>query len=134
MGATLTQSRDIFSALGDWLRLRLACCLLSQPEGLCVCELVDALDVTQPNVSQHLKQMKSAGLVDERRDGRFIYYRLRDAQHPFLNSLRCCLESCCCAPEVQQDLGRLRQRLELRRDGKCVVGFRPASRRVAQQA
>lgn len=127
MDAALAQSRDIFSALGEPLRLRLACCLLSHPDGLCVCELVEALDAAQPNVSQHLKQLKAAGLVEEQRDGRFIYYRMRDAAHPFLSSLRCCLESCCCAPQVQQDLGRLRTRLGLRREGKCVVGFRPAA-------
>lgn len=123
MNVALTESENLFSALGDRFRLRLACCLLTVREGLCVCELVDALKVSQPNASRHLKLMKSAGLVEEDRDGRWAYYRLKDADHPFLKNIRCCIESVCCCVDIQDDLRRLRSRLKLRRGGKCVVGF-----------
>ncbi|MGH7568774.1 MAG: ArsR/SmtB family transcription factor [Gemmatimonadales bacterium] len=111
-----------FAALGDRMRLRLACCLLTASQGLCVCELVDSLQESQPNVSRHLKVLKAAGLVTGRRDGRWIYYQLRDPEHPLLQSLRTCIETVCCCADVQQDLGRLSPRLRLRRGGKCVVG------------
>ena len=124
MNVALSESKNLFGALGDRLRLRLACCLLTVKEGLCVCELVDALKVSQPNASRHLKLMKSAGLVEEDREGRWVYYRLKDAEHPFFKNIRCCIETVCCCADIQDDLRRLRSRLRLRRDGKCVVGFR----------
>ena len=124
MNVALAESENLFSALGDRLRLRLACCLLTIKEGLCVCELVDALNVSQPNASRHLKLMKSAGLAEEDRDGRWAYYRLKDADHPFFKNIRCCIETVCCCSDIQEDLRRLRARLKLRRGGKCVVGFR----------
>ncbi|MFQ5696196.1 MAG: ArsR/SmtB family transcription factor [Terriglobia bacterium] len=129
MQLTLEQPKELFAVLGERLRLRLACCLLAAREGLCVCEIVDALAEPQPNVSRHLKLMKAAALVEESRDGRWVYYRLKDARHPLLQSIRGCLESVCCCQDVQADLKRLRQRLKRRRGGKCVVGFRKKPRR-----
>ncbi len=123
MQLALEQPKDLFAVLGERVRLRLACCLLAVKGGLCVCEMVDALKEPQPNLSRHLKLMKSAGLVDEQRDGRWIYYRLKDAEHPFFDNLRCCLEAVCCCFDIQADLKRLRERLKLRRGGKCVIGM-----------
>src|SRR5215469_4471344 len=123
MNVALAESENLFGALGDRLRLRLACCLLTVKAGLCVCELVDALKASQPNASRHLKLMKSAGLVEEERDGRWVYYRLKDAEHPFFKNIRCCIETVCCCADIQGDLRRLRSRIKLRRGGKCVVGF-----------
>ena len=124
MNQAQEESKELFDALGDRLRLRLACCLLTAKEGLCVCELVDALEVSQPNASRHLKLMKAAGLVEEDRDGRWVYYRLKDTEHSFFKNIRCCIETVCCCTDIQDDLRRLRARLKLRRGGKCVVGFR----------
>lgn len=124
MELALEQPKDLFAVLGDRVRLRLACCLLAAKDGLCVAELVDALEEPQPNVSRQLKLMQSAGLVEERREGRWVYHSLKDADHPFFDNLRCCLETVCCCFDIQQDIKRLRARLKLRRDGKCVVGMR----------
>lgn len=124
MQIALRQPVDLFAVLGDRLRLRLACCLLTVKEGLCVCELVDALQASQPNVSRHLRLMKGAQLVEERREGRWVYYRLKDADHLLFDNIRCCLDTVCCCDDIQQDLRRLRARLKLRQGGKCVVGFR----------
>jgi len=113
-----------FAALGDRMRLRIACCLLAAPTpgGLCVCELVDATGEPQPNVSRQLKLLQAAGLVIERREGRWIYHELTDSQHPLLQSIRACIDTVCCCEDVQEDLTRLRARLALREGGKCVVG------------
>lgn len=120
-----TAPEAAFAALGDRGRLRVACCLLEVGDGgSCVCELVDALDEPQPNVSRDLKVLKDAGLVTERREGRWIYYRLLNPDDPILRSIRGCLDATCCCSDVQQDLVRLRQRLALRESGKCVVGLR----------
>jgi ArsR family transcriptional regulator len=120
-----TPADAAFAALGERGRVRLACCLLEAAAGLCVCELVDALAESQPNVSRDLKVLKDAGLVDERREGRWVYHRLRDPNDPILRGIRSCLDATCCCGDVQQDLSRLRRRLELRVNGKCVVGLRP---------
>lgn len=70
---------DLFRALADPTRLR--CLLLLQREGeLCVCELTHALGESQPKVSRHLAQLREAGIVSDRRQGLWVYYRL----HPEL--------------------------------------------------
>ena len=63
-----------FRALADPLRLQIIELLRSQE--LCVCELCDRLDVNQSKLSFHLKNLKEAGLVNSRQEGRWIYYRL----------------------------------------------------------
>jgi ArsR family transcriptional regulator len=64
----------LFKALGDETRLRIVA-LLSHGE-LCVCHLEEALRLSQPKVSRHLATLRSAGVVDHRRDGTWVYYRL----------------------------------------------------------
>ena len=64
-----------FQLLSDDTRLR--CLFLMQHEGeLCVCELIHALRVIQPKVSRHLAALRDAGVVIDRRQGQWIYYRL----------------------------------------------------------
>jgi DNA-binding transcriptional ArsR family regulator len=66
----------LLKALVAPLRLALVDLLADAPR--CVHELVDALDAPQPLVSQHLKVLKSAGLVATTRRGREVVYRLAD--------------------------------------------------------
>src|SRR5688500_19695977 len=66
----------LFKALGDETRLRIVA-LLSHGE-LCVCHLESALDLSQPNASRHLAILRAAGVVETRRDGSWVYYRLAD--------------------------------------------------------
>lgn len=66
----------LFRALSDETRLR--CLTLLQQEGeLCVCELTYALAAAQPKISRHLAQLRDAGIVADRRQGLWVYYRLR---------------------------------------------------------
>ena len=64
----------LFKALGDETRLRIVA-LLSHGE-LCVCHLEEALRLSQPKVSRHLATLRSAGVVEHRREGTWVYYRL----------------------------------------------------------
>jgi ArsR family transcriptional regulator len=64
----------LFKALGDETRLRIVA-LLAHGE-LCVCHLEEALRLSQPKVSRHLAILRSAGVVDPRRDGAWVYYTL----------------------------------------------------------
>lgn len=69
----------LFRALGDETRLRIVA-LLSHGE-LCVCHLERALDLSQPNVSRQLGILRMAGVVDARRDGTWVYYKLAPQEH-----------------------------------------------------
>src|SRR5437867_5757162 len=64
----------LFKALGDETRLRMVA-LLAYGE-LCVCHLEEALGLSQPNVSRQLAILRSAGIVEDRREGNWVYYRL----------------------------------------------------------
>jgi len=67
---------NLFRTLGQPSRLRI---LLAIGEGeACVCHLEALLGYRQAYISQQLMELRKAGIVDARRDGRFIFYRLRD--------------------------------------------------------
>src|SRR5262245_58299608 len=73
----LEQAQRWFHALSDETRLQLLE-LLREGEQ-CVCDLTDALDAAQSRLSFHLKTLKDAGLVTDRRQGRWVYYSLNPA-------------------------------------------------------
>lgn len=75
--------REVLAAAGELLRalaapVRIAIVLQLRESQRCVHELVDALSVPQPLVSQHLKILKAAGVVTGERSGREVLYRLAD--------------------------------------------------------
>ncbi len=70
-----TSPEIFFQMLADTTRLRVAMLLQSYGE-LCVCELTHALALSQPKISRHLGQMRESGLVEVRRVGRWMYYRI----------------------------------------------------------
>jgi len=69
-----------FESLSDETRRRILVLILKQEE-LCVCELFQALEVAQPKVSRHLAVLRDAGLLAQRREGTWVFYRL-DPQLP----------------------------------------------------
>jgi ArsR family transcriptional regulator len=73
--AAMINPADFFAALANDTRLRSLMLLSRQPE-LCVCELTHALGLSQPHISRHLAQLREAGLVADRRDGVWVYYRI----------------------------------------------------------
>jgi DNA-binding transcriptional ArsR family regulator len=78
-----TRPRPTLVAAGELLRalsapVRIAIVLQLRDHERCVHELVEALGVTQPLISQHLRVLKSAGVVDGERHGREVVYRLVD--------------------------------------------------------
>jgi ArsR family transcriptional regulator len=86
----LEQAQRWFHALSDETRLQLLE-LLREGEQ-CVCDLTDALDAAQSRLSFHLKTLKDAGLVSDRRQGRWVYYALNpqafDEITEFMSELR----------------------------------------------
>jgi ArsR family transcriptional regulator, arsenate/arsenite/antimonite-responsive transcriptional repressor len=71
-----------FHALSEPLRIKVLELLRTQE--LCVCDLCEALEVTQSKLSFHLKVLKEAELVRSRQDGRWIYYSLNLPQFALL--------------------------------------------------
>lgn len=68
---------EIFKALSDETRIKVLK-LLRNGE-LCVCDIVAAVDMVQPKVSFHLGVLKGAGLVKDRKNGKWIYYSIDDS-------------------------------------------------------
>jgi ArsR family transcriptional regulator len=66
---------QFFKALSNLTRLRMLVLLNCEGE-LCVCELTYALDEIQPKISRHLAHLREIGVVLDRRQGQWIYYRL----------------------------------------------------------
>lgn len=86
------RAAELFGALASPLRVAI---MRRLGEGdQCVHDLVDAFDVTQPRVSQHLKVLRAAGLVSAERVGREMRYRLDDehVRHLLADALRHCDE------------------------------------------
>ncbi len=67
----------IFKALSDETRLRIL--KLLEGGGLCVCDIFSALDMVQPKVSFHLAVLKESGLITDKKEGRWVHYRLNDS-------------------------------------------------------
>lgn len=63
-----------FQALGDKTRLRLL--NLMGDQEICVCYFVEILDQGQPKISRHLAYLRRAGIVEARRDGKWMHYRI----------------------------------------------------------
>lgn len=68
----------IFKCLADDTRLR-TMLLIAEEGELCVCELTCALDESQPKISRHLSQLRNCGLLEDQRQGQWVYYRLHPA-------------------------------------------------------
>ena len=77
-GGNTDRAAQWFHALSDPTRLGIVMRLTGGER--CVCELTDALDAAQSRLSFHLRVLKDAGLISDRRDGRWVHYSLnRDA-------------------------------------------------------
>ena len=67
----------MLKALADPARLRLLSLVASHEGGeACVCDLLDAFDLSQPTISHHLKVLHSAGLLEREKRGVWVYYRV----------------------------------------------------------
>ena len=76
----------MFQALADATRLRILGLLLTGE--VCVCDIHESLGLSQPKVSRHLAYLRRAGLVETRRDGLWVNYRLATTPEPVLGVIR----------------------------------------------
>ena len=109
----------VFQALADRTRLRLLN-LVAESE-VCVCFFVEVLGEPQPKISRHLAVLRAAGLVEARREGKWMHYRRSVPEHlqsmfaaltvtmendPDLQRDRAALARACCSPGVPDLLKR----------------------------
>lgn len=68
---------NVLALAGNEVRLKIVF-LLEEENELCVCDLADILEMTIPAVSQHLRKLKDANILQTRRNGQTIYYSLKE--------------------------------------------------------
>jgi DNA-binding transcriptional ArsR family regulator len=76
IGAMLEQFEQIARAIADPSRIRIL--KLLEAEELCVCQITAVLGLAPATVSKHLSLLRQAGLIAQRKSGRWVYYRLAD--------------------------------------------------------
>ncbi len=69
------EPHQLTTCLSDITRLRIIALLHSEGE-LCVCQIVSTLDTSQPKVSKHLGVLRSHGIITQRRQGKWMHYKL----------------------------------------------------------
>ncbi|WP_274436407.1 ArsR/SmtB family transcription factor [Alicyclobacillus sp. ALC3] len=85
MTGTFEELAEVYKALADKTRLHMLALL--ELEELCVCELVAIFDMSQPAVSQHLRKLKQAGLVKERKTAQWVYYSVDHTKFSLLQNI-----------------------------------------------
>ncbi len=111
---------NIYKALSEETRLRVLK-LLDHGE-LCVCDIVAALDMIQPKVSFHLAVLKEAGLIKDRKQGKWVHYKIDDSDIFRRFLLLSTLERIS-AETVSEDTRRLKDFLEIKHQKAKVVSL-----------
>lgn len=86
MNSPLSSAEHLFQALADGTRLRILGLLLAGE--VCVCHIHQTLRISQPKASRHLAYLRRSGLVEARRQGVWMYYRLASTEDPVLATIR----------------------------------------------
>ncbi len=109
----------LLQALSDKTRLRILKILVENPkEESCLCEFADSLEEPEYNVSRHLKILRQAGLLNSKKEGRWVYHSLiRDRRlEPFYRLVH---EIEDVDQMFQEDLIRFRDEIKKRKSGRC---------------
>jgi len=95
---------NVFKALSDKTRVRIMALLF---EGdLCVCEVMDALGMTQSRVSRHLGILKQAGLIGEERKGKWVVYKVINKRRAIFSYIQRETKG---EPEYEKDMKNLKK-------------------------
>jgi len=119
----MEQFVEQMKSLGDGTRLKMIRLMMEAKQNLCVCEIMDAIEDSHSNISRHLKILRAAGLVKEKKEGKWAYFSLADPDSPFHRNLLQAVRNMP-AENFADDIERLKLRLSLREDGKCVDGLK----------
>jgi ArsR family transcriptional regulator len=115
---------DLARALADPNRLRLLALLAAADREVCVCELMEILDLPQSRVSRHLQLLRRLKLVRDRREARWVHYRLDPrvaGAEELLRLVRAWASDCPALADDRRQLDRIREAGKL---GSCEAGRR----------
>jgi DNA-binding transcriptional ArsR family regulator len=117
--ASLREVLNVTKALADENRARVL--LFLRGGELCVCQIVEMLHLAPSTVSKHLDVLHRAGLVESRKEGRWVYYRLpgRDAATCVRGVIRWLLESLGDDPQIAQDAKKVKAVCRMSLDELC---------------
>ena len=109
---------NITKALSDENRVR-ALMMLAGDE-LCVCQIIEMLGLAPSTVSKHMAILRQAGLVDKRKEGRWIYYRLADSSAEIESEILGWLQKHLKKDKtISDDAGQLRKMQKISKDELC---------------
>jgi DNA-binding transcriptional ArsR family regulator len=127
MHTDLESSVAAARALGHPARLRTVAMLRSGE--LCVCQITEVLKLAPSTVSAHLKELKQAGLVSERKDGRWVYFDLNDDQDA-RSWITSALSPAATDPQLEADEELVRELRSLPVEDLCRFGYEAAKARA----
>ena len=105
----ISEMEQLFKALADATRLRILGLLLTGE--VCVCHIHESLKIPQPKASRHLAYLRNAGLVETRRDGLWVNYRMATLPDPVLGAIADAVRHALTHVElVRKDADRLEKR------------------------
>ena len=119
-------------ALSDESRVRVLCALRGRE--LCVCQIIQLLGLAPSTVSKHMSILWQAGLVEGRKEGRWVYYRLADKEAPakVREAIAWVCRSLCRTPVVRQDAKTIKDILKMDPTELCRHQCTPATRPAAR--
>ncbi len=110
----MNSASEMFKALSDPTRLRIMRLLLTGE--LCICDLMESLDLPQSRISRHMTYLKNAGWVTGRRSGKWVYYKLKTPETPLQHKLLAALhENLPFLQQAEEDYERLCRHLETKK-------------------
>jgi DNA-binding transcriptional ArsR family regulator len=119
---TMRELTCLGQAIADATRVRILAALLR--DELCVCELADALQVSQSTLSGHLQVLRQTGTLITRKEGRWIYYSLEDRTAALIEAIFSHIQlGIDSKHQLRRDSERIERRLAIRENGRCVLGF-----------
>lgn len=112
---------EALKALADPNRLRVYFLLVQIDQRICVAEAMDVLGESHYNVSRNLRLLLKAGLVTAQKEGKWVFYTLKNDDSPFFSNLLATVRSIPIT-EFTQEIENCKQRLAMRVDGHCIYG------------
>lgn len=112
------REHTIYKALSEEIRVRIMI-LLTAGE-LCVCDLTEVISLPQPTISRHMSKLKAAGLVEDRRNSRWVFYSLQPQQDSFVQQIFGSLRACAEREPYKSDLETLQQYKQIKKKPDCT--------------
>jgi len=101
----MNQLTDLYKTLSDETRMRIINLIYQQD--LCVCELVEILELSQPKISKHIAKFRQIGLVETERNEQFIYYKFNHNNTAYENIIKNMIEEIGKTELYKHDVERL---------------------------